>query len=534
MLALPLKSYALVVLIAATLPASFPAGCLPAKSRGSAPGGSGSKPPPKQLVLDPQVVKSVPVSYWAYSDEPGAAISPDGKYVLMVQRSQEGSKVAAVPLTEGAGERDVVLYSVGREWIEKPTSALEYVSVSWMSNTRCLFLSSGLQSQGPNKGKSGIAVLAGDVSTGTSEEIAFITLTEGLAHSVKYVPSAGRLFLHVTQSIWGVDVNAKSVKLVKGGLPPYDSLFMARISPDATALVYELHEGSTKQGVFILDTGTGAEKPFLTNGETMSFYPTWSPDGKYLALYTVGRRPGAKGTTWDNYEVYLGEDGPQSVAPVITIADRSGKVVRTVTVEGRVLANFQWSWDSGSIAFVTGLRPASTPDAAVDWEVPSLPWEGLWTANVLDKDAAPAKLADLAQGKMGAVSYARPVAFDTGNKGVYLQVDVDNGASSVWYAAMGKAPVQSAENEAVKVSDGHWQYYPKVTAYGDTVVAIISGPGGPTGLWLLNPKGFVRSAQWTAASTAIVGFNADTLVTQQSDGSGGESLVVRAMYRETQ
>lgn len=511
---MPKRKGILFTLIVGVVSAFLLAGCTPT-------------PPAKQMVLDPKVVKTWAVDYWVASDAAGTAISPDNKYVLLVQGGPEERIVAAVPLAAD-DQKDIPLYTVSNSYLQN--SSLDFIPVGWLSETQCMFLATGWQYQGPHKEQRGVAVLIGDVSKSSAEEMTFIPLEEGSVHNVRYQPETGKVYLDITQAIWTVDVKSKTAKLVKGGLPTYDGMFMARMSPDSSAYVYQLHELDGEHGIFMLDAVTGAEKPFALNGDTMSFYPSWSPDGKYVAMYNVPRKPGRTETTWVNYAVYPGEDGPMPIAPAITVMDRSGNLVKTISVEGKVLVNFKWSPDSKSIAFVAGPEPATVPDTEVDWDIPVITWDSVYAAKAQEQGAA-AKLSDL-DATMAKDAYVAPVAFDPESRGVYVQVSGEEGVSSVWYLASGKTPVQTEENKPVKVADGNWQYYPEVTKFGDSIAAIINNASGTSAsgtssLWLLNSKEVKKAGEWSASYTMVVGYNAGMLVTSEND-----KVTVRTMYSE--
>jgi len=68
-------------------------------------------------------------------------------------------------------------------------------------------------------------------------------------------------------------------------------------------------------------TTTGAETCLAPRGETMSFAPQWSPDGRYLAYYTA---TGKKGNTdpYNKYDIISGEDAPLPIAAAIQIASQ--------------------------------------------------------------------------------------------------------------------------------------------------------------------------------------------------------------------
>lgn len=525
---------AALTLVAVFLSVSVLAGCGPAAPAGNQGGtGQGTQPPAppvKKAVLDPQVIRTKQIPYYAYSNDPAAAVSPDGKYVLMVQRSQADMKIAATPIA--ASGDDVVLYSVSADWMQN--SSIDYLPIGWLSNTEALFISVGWQSQGPNKGDRGAEVLIGDVTKGTSRQLTFIPLpTQGeYLSGAAYSATRGKLFIEVPRAIWAVDLVSKSAKEVAGNLPTYDGLFYSRVAPDASAYVYQLHEAAGDHGVYILDTATGEQKPFVLNGDTMCFYPEWSPDGKYVAMYEVARQAGATGgTTWDQYATYPGEDAPRPVGTSIRVVDRSGKTVRTISAEGKVLGSFKWSLDSKSIAFIATAKPASAPDTTKDWIPTEFTWDSVWIAPAT-VDGAATKLAPITVEKMGRVYYAQPMAFDAAGKGVFFQADSDKGGS-VWYAAQGGAPVQSVAGEAVKVTDGYWGYPVTTPVYLGFAVGITGTPDGKGELWLLSPDSFVKAAGWDCASTTLVGYDSRSMVTIENNGSEGQdTLVIRSMITE--
>ncbi|MGE5483476.1 MAG: hypothetical protein ACM3X4_00485 [Ignavibacteriales bacterium] len=60
-------------------------------------------------------------------------------------------------------------------------------------------------------------------------------------------------------------------------MPTYDGLFRPGLSPDGRCYAYDLYE-ERGNGVHALDV----------DGNTASFYPSWSPDARYMAVYTCG------------------------------------------------------------------------------------------------------------------------------------------------------------------------------------------------------------------------------------------------------
>ena len=505
----------LIAIVITAISASLLAGCAP-------------KSPAKEMVLDPQIVKSWTVDYWVASDAASTAISPDNKYMLLVQSGPSERVVAAIPLASG-DSKEVQLYKVSNSYLE--TANLDFLTVGWLSATDCVFLAVGSQALGPNEGKRGVSVLVGNVSTGKVDDAAFIPLEQGYVHNVRFPAGSGKVYLDVTQAIWTVDLATKAAKIVKDGLPTYDGMFMARMSPDSSSYVYQLHELDAGHGIFILDAVTGVQKSLAPNGDTMGFYPSWSPDSKYVAFYTVPRKPGRTGTVWPDYEIYPGEDGPMGIAPAITVMDKSGKVVSTISIEGKVIANFKWSPDSKSIAFTTGPKPATVPDTEVDWDIPVISWDGVYVSKASEQ-GTPTKLTDIDPKTTSRDSYVSPIAFDPQNRGVFLQISSSEGESTIWYAASGKTPVQTEEGKPVKIADGYWQFYPDVPTFADTVAAVIGSPSGQTGLWLLNSKEIKKVGEWPGNYTMVIAYNQEMLVTCETTADVKNTITVRSMFTE--
>ncbi|MGE5580467.1 MAG: hypothetical protein ACM3WU_10530 [Bacillota bacterium] len=485
--------------------------------------------PATEKVLDPKIVKSWNVDYWIASDSARTAMSPDSKYVLLVQAGPEERVVAAVHLAKDDA-KEIQLYRVDNSYLQSSKS-LDFLTVGWTSETKCVFIAAGDQNEGPNQGKRGVSILEGDTASGKSQEFAFIPLEQGHVRRMNYDSATGKLHLDITGAIWVVDTKGKTARLVKDGLPTYDGLFYSRLSPDASAYVYELHEEEGQHGIYLLDTATGVQKPLALNGDTLSFYPSWSPDGQYLAMYNVERLPGKTGTTWMKYGIYPGEDGPKPIATGIVVMDRSGRTVNTISLEDKVLGLFKWSHDSKSLAFAVGPAPEHTVDPEVDWVVPEITWESVYTAKALEA-GQPSKVADVGSGSHGSDLFVEPIAFDRQNRGVYYQVSLVTGETAIWYGASGKTPVQSQEGQPVKVADGNWQVYPEIPAFGDTLAAVIGAPSEKTGLWLLNSGEIKKVDEWPGNYTMVVGFNQDTLVTCEMKGESDNTVTVRSMYSE--
>ena len=509
-----LRTSTAIVAIAALLLAS--ASLLP----GCAPAG-----PVVGRVLDPWIVKSWPVSDWIASDRAATAISPDGAYMLLVQAGPEERVVKAVPLApENANE--IRLYEVDNTYLEK--SSLDLEVIGWISETECAFLAAGWQYRGPNEGRYGIGVLTADIETGACEETAFIPLSEEHVQRFTYLPESGQLSLEVTGAVWSVDMKGKIARPVTGGLPT-NNLFPASVSPDASAYIYERHEVDGENGLYMLDTSTGALTPFALNGDTMDFYASWSPDGQYVATYSVAWLPGKKGATWMKYAIYPGGDGPMPVATHIVVRNRAGQTINNISLDGKVLANFRWSPDSKSIAFAVAPKPDNNVDAEVDWRIPELLWDSIYVARVLEP-GEPSKVADIVTDWPRDALYVFPIAFDPDSKGVYYQVSEVTGQSEIWYAPIGGTPVQPEDGKPLKITDGYWLPDPEVPSYGKSLAALIGYPSGKTELWLLSSQGDQKVDEWPGNYTMVIAFNEDTLVTCEIAGESKNKITVRSMH----
>lgn len=90
----------------------------------------------------------------------------------------------------------------------------------------------------------------------------------------------------------------------------------ASFSPDGNQVAFAW-EGTSKNGIDIYVKQVGAEKPLqLTSGFAFNFFPTWSPDGRYIAFMHGSRTerpaiyilPALGGTPRKLYDLHLLED----------------------------------------------------------------------------------------------------------------------------------------------------------------------------------------------------------------------------------
>jgi hypothetical protein len=475
-----------------------------------------------ERVLDPKLPLTKELSGNLFTRNPDQAISPGGYYLLAEQDVSTGYRMVAVSLNEGAG--DVVLAES-----EDLDGFTRFVPVGWTSPTTCVFLVTGRQIEGPNKGKLGVGIMLGDVTVPKAEETGFIEVGGGWYRSPVFVEGDSRLYIRVSKALWECDLNTKSLRLVKGDFPTYDGLFVARVSPTGRYAVYNLYE-EDKHGIYILDIATGEERPLLPTGATESFLPQWSPDGKYILAYTARQKPhGDELPIWERYEVFQGEDSALPIAASLTVITPEGEVVKTIEVEGKTLAHARWSRNSQTIGFLAG--SPRTWDGGQGFppnERPSvMRYDSAMVADVLS-DAGPVRVADITS----LPGYDDPsvdlVLVDPSEKGLYFVASTYEANSlkdsKLWYASRDKEPVA--------VCDGLWQFAGTEPVFGDQIAGILAQDGVQS-VWLVGPDGsrLLATSENPRSWTTILGHNEDLLVVCTSVYSEGSETAKVTVYR---
>lgn len=481
-----------------------------------------------KLVLNPKVTLTKQLAGDIYTREAGQAISPDGKYMLVQQRTSDGTQIVAVSLM-GETDQDVTFEAVGFE--ESSSNYAWLLPIGWTSSTTCVFTESGKQNDGAHQGKDGVLVMSANVETGQTEEIGFIELEAGYLHDATYVEDRAKVYLHVTRQLWEVDLNQGTLRLVKDELPTYDGLMYVRISPTGEYAVYDLHE-EDKNGLYILDIGTGEERPLLPTGETLSFLPHWSPDGKYIVAYTAEQKPDAASLPpWERFQVIQGEDSLLPIASELTVVDPQGTVIKTIKVDGQVLSGATWARDSKTLGFLAGkLRVAqSGTELPPDQRLSAVSYESAMLADVTSPNQAPSKVADM-RGLAGFdedstvyLAFVQPsgggLFFNTAS----LEESSLEGPE-LWYAPKDGGPV--------KVGDGLWQLYGLEPVFQDQVVGILASPEG-SAFWLVGSgeptllTEFDSSVSWGV----IHGYDGDLLVTGTKDYSDPADTLVLQVFK---
>ena len=255
------------------------------------------------------------------------------------------------------------------------------------------------------------------------------------------VQEDNEVLIHAWDSLWEFSLSTGSTRLVKSGpdMLQSEGLTLPAASPDRDLWVYR---GS--DGLRMLDTPTGESRLAFPTGDFFSFEPVWSPDGRFVAAYTASRKDGSESgqsqVLWDDYEVFPSEPGFVPMAGTITIADRKGRTVRAVSVEGKMLADFRWSPDSSELLFLTCTYHTQMTMSPLDHSkqalVPVVAFERVWAIPVEGGGVVQlANLQDLQHSEIPGDSsdttedrfYVHPVCAIGPNNGLLLQVWTEQG-----------------------------------------------------------------------------------------------------------
>ncbi|MGE5578476.1 MAG: TolB family protein [Bacillota bacterium] len=482
-----------------------------------------SQPEPKTVaVLDPALTKQVTLNGQLVTTNGEDMISPDGKYLLAGIRGKPAETMSAIPIqggpaqgepaadpATGAGDAEpIVLYSVDSFWTRY--NLVQWYPVGWLSNTKCAFIVHGWQSQGEHKGERGAAIFTADLETKTSTMIGYVPVSEqGQMIDSAALSGNGKMYMRVRRKLWEINVATGDIRLVRGDLNEDYGISTSAMSPTGTHLAYEVYQ-EAKSGIFLIDLSTGEEKVLIPDLDSLSFFPAWSPDGKYVAAYTVQKLPPeSPEESVPRYNFIPGEDGPMSSGQAITVVDLDGNVVKTITVEGRYLSHFAWLSDSESLVYLAG------PVAFGKWgEVTSFEYATAHIASV--SQDAPVKVADISEIEKQTgehTAWVFPVGSLPEGKGALLDVAGAEGAS-VWRV--------STSSEPAKVTDGWWQTARLMPEYLDSVAGVVGG-GEQTGLWLVGDT--ATQFETCPSGTGIAAYNGELLVVESYDFPTDETRV---------
>lgn len=473
-----------------------------------------AKPDPKMItVVDPVEVKQLALEGRLVASHKGKGISPDGKFLLAALMGDESDSMVAIPITED-GET-VFFYSMDASWTHN--NLVQWYPIGWLSNTECLFIVHGWQDQGPHRGKRGTSIFVGNTETGTSSLLAYSDVpTQGEIVDEAVLTPEGKVYIRVSQKFWEFDVSSKNLRLLRDDFPSYFGLFHVAVSPTADHVMYSSLDRDDKSGIYVMDVASGIERPLLPIGDSLSFYPSWSPDGKYVAAYTARRAdsPVIEGATI--YNLIPGEDGPLPAAQAITILDAAGNIRRTITVEDQFLSHMAWLADGKSLVFLSG------PVTFGKWgEVQDMEYSEAWIVDITE-GAAPLRVADISaieKETLQPTSYIYPVASLPDATGALLTI-ASTEATAVWRVSTTGSPV--------KIADGWWETARLTPNYKDSVVGLISD-GVTSNLWLVAPQSVTQFGHPLPAGTGIAAYSEDLLILESRDFVSNRTQVV--VYR---
>lgn len=525
----------LVRAVCFVLAAVFLAAC----SRATPPSPPDPPDPQTLTVVDPvELVRADWDGRWVTEDK-SRCISPDGKHLLVAILGDSAETMAAVPLPQGDPDRNlddpgepatvgdpITLYSVDTSWTKH--NLVQWIPIGWLSDDRCVFIVHGWQDQGEHDGERGTAVMVGDISSKTVSLVAFMdSPVPGEIVDEAVLTESGTLIVRVSEKIWSVDIQAREKKLIREDFPDYGPLFYFAISPKGDYAVYSLNEDD-RRGVFIMDLATAEEKPLLLAGDTFSFYPSWSPDGKYIMAYTASPLEDVSGQGLQLYTLLPAEDGPFPAAEAITVVDVQGNAVKTIRLDApegeqgqrHFLFQFAWLADSEHMVFVSG------PVTLGKWgEVRSMDYTGVWIGDVTE-GSEPVKCADLAavQDQMGGqISHIYPVSSLPDGTGALLSV-LSADSQSIWRVTI--------DGPATKVLDGWWETARLQPFFLDAVAGVLGQEDG-SALYAVSSSKVIPIGEKSADGMSIVAYTDDMLVAASHNYSTNDSVIyVYSMLKE--
>ncbi len=445
-------------------------------------------------------------------------VSPDGSYFLAVRNDGYGSYLGVFPsdLPDQETLQEIPVESVDREWLL--TSWFSYEPLGWISDTEFVYAKLGWQPSGGHKNERGVVLVVArldrDSGTVSAEESAFFELPymDSVVRTL-FLPERNQVYLNNNTTIWRFDIAQRELTVLKSGLPDY--IYRQPIpSPDGNYYVYELNEQG-KHGLFIFDTTTLEERPLMLNGDTMSFYPAWSYDGKYIAAYTVRRKEGATGTAWHDYRLFVGEDTALSIGTSITVVDTQGNLVANIEIEGKYVQDFIWSHNDHALGFVASIEPEPETGAGADegFYRPTV-CESVWIARVGNgsEDKPPVHLGGIPKiGDDELPPHIAPVTFDAKSEGIYCHLVRDG----IWYF--------SEDAEPVRLVGGLWPGMEAQTplVYGDSIVALIDVGENQCEFYLFDGGNATKFGEAGSFWTWIIAHTGDKLILYRGvTGSG--------------
>jgi len=389
-----------------------------------------------------QTVSTIPLLGGPIYFLDGQALSPDGNWAaIMAANGGQKQELRLYPATGGEGR---TLAEVSAVQLEAGTLML--CPLGWSKHDELVFARQGTQPDGPHQGQRGVSLRVTDPQTGDTREAGWVPVPPDKYVNEMYPVAGEAVFIYAGETVYRIPLDGGGPQVVKPDLASFGGPFAPRPSPDGAYLAYEnFAEDGT--GVWVAAAATGAETCIAPRGQTWSFYPAWSPDGRHVAYYTAAGKTGSE-DTFEGYDMVPAEDGPRPAAGAIDVATPDGRQVAHLTLGDYKLAQFTWAEDSQRLAFATC---TFVPDPAGDPLAAGLAWDALYLASL---DGAPAKVADLAG---SAALDVFPLYICEGNDGVYYMTYEESGFA-LWLGRPGKKPRRLDLPEAT--GGGFWPTFP--------------------------------------------------------------------------
>ena len=477
----------------------------------------GSQPPVDvSPVAKPLPVKLEPAPHLAYELDGYPSVqlyapelvSPDGKYLLA---NMEGS-IRTLPLAPGLEMK--TLYSAPQDTFQR----IACMPVGWLTPDRCLFVAPGRGESGQTKAADTVVLYEGDPGSGNCSAITSFAFPQGLLRRVAFDISAGKVFLHVSGAIWEMDVAARTSKPVRSDLPMWDGLFQAIPSPSGRFFIYNMPmEGHT--ALTLLDTRDKTERDIHESALGWSFYPQWSPDGRYAAAFLAGKKEGSPGARSTDFEVIPSEDGPYPTAKALAIYDTQTGSCHVVRVESEWLSYPTWSPDSKKLLFLSG-TVAYDPERGISPESVRPSWRTLWAVDPAHPED-PVKIGDLSKVQIAQDSIAAIQAALPGGSAALVGIWSTSGDGwSLLLSEQGKDPVTIPGGSPTLVAA------PAYLLPGNVEAIAVQRGSGLTGADLLLLK---LGSDGYSVRPAIKGDDAETMYVM---GRTQDSVVLAIMGHE--
>lgn len=346
------------------------------------PGTKPAQPDPKPQPAPPAITLVASVSVPAAKSVLEASVSPDGRWLAYVASEQgKDSEVVLVPHDRNTPS---VVFTADSRLLQAGTLLLRGLGFT-ADSARYIFARQGTQPDGAHKGQRGVSLRAVDLNTNSVSEIGWLPVKSGNYVNNYYFLPEGAVLVYAGDTVWRLDTGGQKPKPVITGLAgnfgPHDPV----LSPDGKYLAYP--RLGDKPGLYVVSTSGGPEVAIAPRGDTMSFYPSWSPDSKHIAYYTAKRLEGSG--IHAQYDVISYEDGPFSAGTWIDVSSRDGKHVARYEIAGAKLAHKEWANSGERLGFFSVREKRRAQDVH---QADMLEWQSVYSATL---DGKVTRIADV-------------------------------------------------------------------------------------------------------------------------------------------